>query len=93
MSMQITAIRLSGGSTHQHIVRLWWTDPANGNTGDNSRAEIVAWIENKGGKAYTDDGRGNRADVAVRTPDHGEKYLQTHADGVWKNNLLALPQR
>ncbi|MEU3862984.1 DUF3892 domain-containing protein [Streptomyces sp. NPDC028722] len=27
------------------------------------------------------------------TPPRGEKYLQTHADGVWTNNLLALPRR
>ncbi|MFD0278541.1 DUF3892 domain-containing protein [Kitasatospora sp. NPDC127111] len=93
MAIQITGTRLSGGSEHQHIVHLWWTNPATGETGDNSRAEIVAWIEDKNGKAFTDDGRGNRADVAVRTPSYGAKYLQTHADGVWTNNLLALPRR
>ncbi|MFI6014066.1 DUF3892 domain-containing protein [Streptomyces sp. NPDC051243] len=27
------------------------------------------------------------------TPPHGEKYLQTRADGVWTDNLLALPRR
>jgi hypothetical protein len=84
---------MSGGSTHQHIVHLWWKNTANGTSGDNSRAELVTWIEDKGGKAYTEDSRGNRADVAVRTPTHGAKYLQTHADGVWTNNLLALPER
>ncbi|MET9221325.1 DUF3892 domain-containing protein [Streptomyces sp. NPDC003300] len=37
--------------------------------------------------------RGNRAQVFVRTPAYGPKYLQTRADGVWTNNLLALPER
>ncbi|ANS66466.1 hypothetical protein SLINC_4242 [Streptomyces lincolnensis] len=52
----------------------------------------MGWIENKNIKAYTDDGRGNRADVGVVTPSHGAKYLRTHADGVWTNNLLELPE-
>ncbi|WP_019072977.1 DUF3892 domain-containing protein [Streptomyces hokutonensis] len=93
MAIQITAVHLTAGRTHQHIDRLWWSDQAEGSSGDNSRAEIVAWIENRNGQAYTDDGHGNRADVAVRKPAQGPKYLQTHADGVWTDNLLALPRR
>lgn len=92
MSIRITAIRLSGGNTHQHITRLWWTNPANGQSGDNTRAEIVSWIENENGKAYVEEG-GRRVDVLVVTPSSGPKYLRTYADGVWKNNLLSLPQR
>jgi hypothetical protein len=93
VSIRITDIRLSGDTTHQHIVRLWWTNPSDGNTGDNSRAEIVSWIENKSGKAYVEDGNGNRVDVHVTAPARGEKYLRTYADGVWTDNLLALPKR
>lgn len=93
MAIQFVARRMSGGTTHQHIERLWWKNPADGTTGNNSRAELVAWIEEKNGKAYTEDARGNRAEVVVRTPAYGPKYLQTRADGVWTNNLLALPER
>ncbi|WP_326837809.1 DUF3892 domain-containing protein [Amycolatopsis rhabdoformis] len=93
MTIRITAIRLSGGQGHEHISHLWWTNPGDGSTGNNTRAGIVDWIENKNGKAYTEDAHGNRADVAVRKPAHGSKYLQTHADGVWTNNLLALPHK
>ncbi|MDX3187844.1 DUF3892 domain-containing protein [Streptomyces sp. MN03-5084-2B] len=93
MTIRITAIRLSGGQGHEHISHLWWTNPADGSTGDNTRAGIVDWIENKNGKAYVEDAQSHRANVAVRTPAHGSKYLQTHADGVWTNNLLALPQK
>ena len=93
MALRITAIRLSGGTSHEHIVRLWWTNPANGKTGDNTRADLVDWIENENGKAYVEDAAGNRADVGVVKPAHGAKYLRTHADGKWTNNLLALPRR
>jgi hypothetical protein len=62
---------------------------ASGKTGDNTRVQIVDWIENQAGKAYTSDRAGHRTEVAVVTPARGEKYLRTHADGVWTNNLLA----
>ena len=32
---------------------------------------------------------GKRSDVGVRNGEHG-KYVQTHADGQWNNNLLSL---
>ena len=92
MSIRITAIRLTGGATHQHITHLWWTNPADGRTGDNTRADIVSWIENENGKAYVEEG-GHRVDVGVVTPATGPKYLRTYADGTWKDNLLALPRR
>src|SRR6266498_5273279 len=81
VAIRITAVRLEGGATHEHIVRLWWINPADNRTGDNSRAELVSWIETQNGKAYVEDARGNRADVGVVTPAHGAKYLRTHADG------------
>ncbi|MCX4539047.1 DUF3892 domain-containing protein [Streptomyces sp. NBC_01669] len=94
MAIQITAVRLSAdGATHEHITHLWWTNQAFGNVGDSTRAQIVAWIEDQAGKAYTSDRAGHRTEVAVVTPTRGEKYLRTRADGVWTNNLLALPRR
>lgn len=93
MAVRITHIRLSGGTSHEHIVRLWWTDPSTGERGENSRAEIVSWIENENGKAYVEQPAGNRADVGVVKPQYGEKYLRTYADGKWTNNLLSLPRR
>lgn len=94
MAIQITAVRLSpGGTAHEHITHLWWTNQTSGKTGDSTRAQVVDWIENQSGKAYTSDRNGHRTEVAVVTPARGEKYLRTHADGVWTNNLLALPRR
>lgn len=93
MAIRITAIRLVGGTSHEHISHLWWVNPASSATGDNTRAQIVSWIEDEGGKAYVENRPGERADVGVVTPTRGEKYLRTYADGVWTNNLLALPRR
>ena len=93
MAIRITHIRLSGGTNHEHIVQLWWTNPGTGQTGDNTRSAIVSWIEDENGKAYVEDASGNRADVGVVTPQSGAKYLRTHADGKWTNNLLSLPRR
>ena len=93
MAIQFTHIRLSGGTGHEHIVRLWWTNPANGKSGDNSRAELVSWIEDKDGKAYVQDSSGHRANVGVVKPANGVKYLRTYADRVWTDNLLALPKK
>jgi hypothetical protein len=53
------------------------------------RAYVVAKIEAKENNYYTLV-NGNRADVGVVTPTHGEKYLRTYADGKWNDNLLAL---
>lgn len=92
MAIRITAIRLSGGTTHEHIVHLWWTNPATSERGDGTRAEVVSMVE-QGTKAYVDDAHGNRADVRVVTPATGAKYLRTYADGKWTDNLLALPQK
>jgi hypothetical protein len=91
--IRITDIELDGGAGHEHIVRLWWINPSNANTGDNTRDEMVSFIEQGDGEAYVEDKRGNRADVGVVTPTNGDKYLRTHADGVGTNNLLALPHR
>jgi hypothetical protein len=93
MAIKITDIRLEGGTEHEHIVHLWWTNPATGQNGTGTRASVVSWIEDKNGKAYTEDSQGNRADVLVVTPKSGEKYLRTFADGLWADNLLALPRK
>jgi hypothetical protein len=93
VAIQITAIRLSGGTQHEHISHLWWTNPATNKTGDNTRAQIVSWIEDEGGKAYVEDQYKNRVDVKVVTPTGRPKYLRTYADGVPTDNLLALPKK
>lgn len=36
---------MSEGSGHEHIARLRWINPGDNTTGENSRAQIVDWIE------------------------------------------------
>jgi hypothetical protein len=45
------------------------------------------------GKAYVEDQFDHRTDAYVVTPRIGAKYLRIKKDGVWTNNLLALPRR
>lgn len=93
MAIRITHIRLAGGTGHEHISHLWWVNPVDGKTGDNTRATIVSWIENENGTAFVQQPGTPRAEVGVVTPQHGQEYLRTHADGRWNNNLLSLPRR
>jgi len=92
MSIRITARHMSGGTSHQHIAEVKWTNEANGNAGELSRADAVKWLdENKANTAYVTDAQGRRAYVATRHPANAAAYIQTYADNVWTDNLLALP--
>jgi len=92
VAIRITATRLTGGVQHEHISHLWWVNPANNNAGSSTRAAIVDWVE-AGGRAFVQEARTPRSVVAIVTPERGSKYLRTHADGVWNNNLLSLPRQ
>lgn len=92
MALRITAIQQQGGTGHEHIIWVWYTDMSTGAASDCSRAKMVSMIEDMGMTAYVSEG-GRRAKVGVVTPRYGPKYLRTYADGVWTDNLLALPRR
>ncbi len=86
----ITHIRLSStGRSHEHITDVKWRNPSNGNTGQNTRQQMVDWI-NQGNIARVKDSYGN--DINVGVVKANPPYLRTYADGVWTDNLLALPQ-
>ena len=87
--VRITAIHMSGGTNHEHIASVKWVNPDNNQTGQSTRAEMVTFIDDKGGKAFVSDGR-NKAYVGVIKAN--PKYIRTHADGKWTDNLLALPR-
>jgi Protein of unknown function (DUF3892) len=95
MTIRITCINKSGGDhadPHHAISHLGWVEDGSGKTGKNTRVEIYDWIEEKKGSAYVSDSRNNRAQVGTRINANGTKYLQTYADQVWTDNLLALPE-
>lgn len=79
---------MEGGQLHQHIASVRWINPDTSVTGETSREGMVDWIRNKGGQAFVSD---NARSVWVGVVDGTPPYIQTHADGVWTDNLLALP--
>jgi len=89
MSVEITAVHLSGGDKHEHISNVKWTNQQNSETGASTREAMVDWIENQKGQAVVTDGRNT---VNVGVVDASPKYLRTYADGIWTDNLLALPR-
>lgn len=94
MTLRCIAIRMSqGGRYHEHITNILWipSDDQGAQAKSNTRAEIVAFVE-KGGKAYVEDDDGDVAYLGVRVSSAGNKYVQTYADGIWTDNLLALPR-
>jgi hypothetical protein len=70
--------------THEGITHL------GGSNWKWTRQEVVDSINAKTNTFYTLVNE-KRADVGVRQGAHGQ-YVQTHADGYWNNNLLALPE-
>jgi hypothetical protein len=95
MTIRITCINKSGGyhaDPHHAISYLRWIEDGTGRTGKNSRLEIYNWIKDQSGTAYVLGSTGHRALVGTREHANGTKYLQTYADRVWTDNLLALPE-
>ena len=94
MAIRITCINKSGGDhvdPHHAISKLGWTEDGTGKTDKSTRLQIYDWIK-EGGVAYVLDARGNKASVKTREHANGTKFVQTYADGVWTDNLLALPE-
>jgi hypothetical protein len=82
----------SSGKTHDRIKEVEWVNPETKNTGRSSRLEMYDWIKDKDGKAFVTDSAGDKAYVGTRENEYGTKYIQTYADGIWNDNLLALPE-
>lgn len=95
MSIRVTCIKKSNGyheDPHHAISQLGWINERTNETGRSTRLEIYDWIKNKNGVASVSDARGNKALVGTREHSNGTKYVQTYADRVWTDNLLALPE-
>lgn len=57
-----------------------------------SREQLIGWITARTDTFYTIGPNGERADVGVVHESGKSPYLRTHIDGLWNDNLLALPQ-
>jgi Protein of unknown function (DUF3892) len=87
--VEITAVHMIGGERHEHIAEVRWRDPGDGQTGASSRAQMVSYLRDDNGRAYVGSGSNQ---VWVGDVDGTPPYIRTYADGVWTNNLLALPR-
>lgn len=84
----ITHIRLSGGTSHEHITDVRWQDTGNNTSGQMTKEQAVGWLR-QGNRAFVTDGVRT---VEVGVVDANPPYIRTHADGKWTDNLLALPR-
>ena len=95
MAVRITCINKSGGyhaDPHHAIENLGWVNEQTGQTGKSTRLQVYDWLKNQQGSAYVRDSRGNTAYLGPREHANGTRFVQTHADRVWTDNLLALPE-
>jgi hypothetical protein len=87
--VRVTAVHMVGGVRHEHIASVQWINPQTQVTGQSTREEMVQYLTQNPAEAYVSDGTRN---VTVGVVDATKKYIRTHADGVWTDNLLALPR-
>lgn len=89
MTIQITAVHMVSGRYHEHIASVKWVNLANRNTGTSTREEMVRFLTENPGQAIVSDGKNT---VKVGVVEAAPKFIRTHADGKWTDNLLALPR-
>lgn len=89
MAIKFTQRHMVGGDQHQHIANLRWVEDGTSETKSSTRETLVAWVRDDGGKGYVLDSAGDEASVKV--VDASPPYLRTQKDGIWSDNLLALP--
>ena len=93
--IRITCIKKDGGNhadPHEGIADFGWVNEQTRAAGRSTRDQMIFFLERQGGQAYVKDRFGNVAYVSVATTAWGTKYLRTHADGKWTDNLLSLPE-
>lgn len=95
MAIRITCINKDGGNhqnPHEGITHFGWINEETRTVGKSTRAIMVDFLKNQGGKAYVKDAGGNVAYVGVITPTNTIPYLRSYADGKWTDNLLSLDE-
>ena len=93
MALRVAGVHLSGGQGHEHITELEWHMDGDAELKRASRQAIVDWLESgAGNQAFTEPRFGGGQQIFVHSPYGAVKYLRTRANGVWSDNLLALPR-
>jgi hypothetical protein len=78
-------------SPHEHITHVGGPNPNGVGRWKDSVQAVIRLIEQGNDRFHVSE-RGATASVGVRTSAAGNKFLQTYADGIWKDNLLALKE-
>jgi len=86
--VRVTAVHLEGGHRREHIASVQWVNPQRNDHGQSTRAEMVTWLRQPGSAIVSDTNRTVDVGVVDATPP----CIRTYADGVWTDNLLALPR-
>ncbi len=92
---QIVAIRLPAvGPRHHSAIIAYRYKNQQGLLYDINRMDMVNWMlqDKEEHKAYVKDRKGDVAYCKVMHNQYGTYYLETKADGIYADNLLALPQ-
>jgi len=93
MAVRIIAVRKDRGNhynPHEAVSHYKWLNEQTRESQITDRPTMVAWMEDNG-HAYVRDTSGT-VSCYVNTSRAGTKFLQTHADGRWTDNLLNLPE-
>jgi hypothetical protein len=88
--IEITAVSFGQARAHEHITAVLWRSACT-SAGHSAGEALIAWLEassaNQAVVADTDS-----VHVAVvRSADH-PAYIRAQVDGVWTDDLLALPE-
>ena len=84
----VTHIRLTGGSSLQHITHVRWQESFTGRSNTLTRARMVQHIC-EGNDVWV---RGSDRDAKVAVVTGNPPFIRTVADGHETNNLLSLPR-
>jgi len=92
MVIQIQAIHTepSGSNYHEHIASLGYNSPSDPEVKVVTKEALVTWLNTSTANQAFVVSPYAKAEVKV-VPIH-PPYVRTVADGVWTDNLLALPR-
>jgi Protein of unknown function (DUF3892) len=86
------AFAIISGTKHWHLSDFWWIDDS-GNRGHWTRAEAYGYVVNNPKIVYVSEGNTQVLVYARYDKNTDTKWVQTYADGIWKDNLTALAER
>jgi hypothetical protein len=89
--IEVTAIKLEGGSAHEHITHLLWRSAATA-LGQCPRQAIVLWLGESNENHAVVDGGSGWVHIAVVRRLNQSPYVRANRDGLWTDDLLALPR-